>query len=133
MREIKFKYWNPIEKIMERPTFTVQQLMEGRVFLKKEQEQFIPLQFTGFKDKNDVEIYEGDIVKFPGNIYCKVIFDSNHACYQREWIDKRAVELRGYSKEMFAQNTNITAEVIGNIYENPELIAELSKNKREEQ
>ena len=69
------------------------------------------MQYTGLKDKNGKEIYEGDIVK--GN-YLKGIGVV-------EWNDK-------FCKFDISHKMNITpsdeCEVIGNIYENPELLKE---------
>lgn len=76
--------------------------------------------FTGLKDKNGKEIYEGDVVdthpfhkiSHPKNRYQKVIFSGG--CFQAEhnnfgWEGEEIVSLE-------------ECEVIGNIYENPELI-----------
>ncbi len=63
-------------------------------------------QYTGLKDKNGVEIYEGDIIKYG------LHFDE---CFTIIW---------NYSDlEMLYRNSN-QVEVIGNIYENPELLQE---------
>ena len=68
-----------------------------------------PQQYTGLKDKNGVEIYEGDIVKRWGNIYI-VIWDK--IGFRMKWTKEDSVNR--FPDEL--------CEVIGNIYENPELL-----------
>ena len=77
-------------------------------------------QYTGAKDSNGKEIYEGDIVKiedyFGKDIIGKVIYDETRACY---WIfegDERNHFMMTFDLESYVH------EVIGNIYENSELL-----------
>lgn len=80
------------------------------------------MQFTGLKDRNDKEIYEGDIVKC-GYGVAKVIF--NAGCFMIEWLDDREayMEFVFSRKGMYSrQNDDEKLEIIGNIHENPELL-----------
>lgn len=71
-------------------------------------EQFIISKYTGLKDKNGKEIYEGDIIHTK---YYNRIYIINFHCDANVFGDKRqCVECEA------------DAEVIGNIYENPELL-----------
>lgn len=82
-----------------------------------------PMQSTGWVDKNGKEIFEGDIVKIPDDYgvfgknageTCKVIFDSG--CFRLKTSRGRG---RGF---WFEDDSTVT--IIGNIYENPELLGE---------
>lgn len=82
------------------------------------------LQYTDLKDKNGKEIYEGDIVfESFGENYYKVIFENGSF----------RAEFKGDFEEYSLDLIDVVAqscEVVGNIYENPELMEEVRWWKR---
>ena len=75
------------------------------------------MQYTGLKDEYGDEIYEGDIVTLHNSRY-KVIFNMEQARFVLR-DDKFEMEIP------FTNNNNERMEIIGNIYENPELMEEV--------
>ncbi len=73
-------------------------------------ERMIPLQFTGLEDQKGKEIYEGDILKTESGI-CEVKWYDKGACFR--WMFQRNSE---------SPLNYDDREVIGNVYQNPELI-----------
>jgi len=74
------------------------------------------MQYTELKDKNNKEIYEGDIVKFLNGIF-EVIWCNEKASFMLK--NKEYKEFLNFIYE----NNNVM-EIVGNIYKNPELIKE---------
>lgn len=75
-------------------------------------------QFTGMTDKNGTKIFEGDIVRHI-DAYCHVVEVVNSEVY----FDTEMLEFGfRYSNELFHCKFNNEFEVIGNIYDNKELL-----------
>lgn len=115
MREIKFRAWDNINAKMiyehaEKESFTY--------FGSSEilQRFNIVMQFTGLIDKNGKEIYEGDIVATLDN-------HENPALYQIKWRhDVYMIAGYGGNGEWLYLEELEGCEIIGNIYETPELL-----------
>jgi len=144
-REIKFRAWDkekhcwyePIHEAYKGNLFELlvgfggdlsAHTMNGMIHESMWPDRFELMQFTGLKDRNGTEIYEGDILSY-------------HSFYEGDWYNQsgigyviwdeegHSIAIRGNNgEELYLCSTwdiakNYGGEVIGNIYENPELLS----------
>ena len=118
-REIKFRIWDNKYKVMRMEDFVIDNSFDC---VSGWLDNSILMQYTGLKDKNGKEIYEYDFVKciaapsgkkVAGEMIGKIMQDhfgwTISVWFKNEWW--------GYAKMDFR-----SLEVIGNVYENPELV-----------
>lgn len=88
-------------------------------------------QYTGLKDANGKEIYEGDILKTPRGFIGQVVFgraeeECRHKVFGRMVIDCYTtygwIFVRGDGYRCAIDDELLEGEIIGNVYDNPELM-----------
>jgi len=134
VRTIKFRAWDKKDNTWYRftdPYIHAEEPYEILRFDAPENSNFIFEQYTGLKDKNGVEIYEGDVIDIHQTVNgvntFRISYNEKKArfepVYHCEWHRDCKYE---YSVSSFYAPSTITGEVdyevIGNIHENPELI-----------
>ena len=113
-REIKFRVWDNVD-YMSKP-FTLQSLMDAN--RTEFTSDCIVMQYTGLKDRNGKEIYEGDIIHsdcLGEKKVCPVQWQE-HGFWMADYIDAEGTWHGGWWPKPEYM------EVIGNIHENPELL-----------
>lgn len=123
MREIKFRVWNKKGQRWYKGAAIQLAALHGDSFgLSEGNSKVIELsQYTGIKDKNGVEIYEGDFLTNPTiptkkRTYSYVVWHTNCAC----WGFTRKAD--SDITPLFFDGSYLATEIIGNIYENPDLL-----------
>ena len=140
MREIKFRayYQRSDDTWIKLPEgeYTLKELTDRHIHFDQERIEWV--EYTGLEDKNGVEIYEGDILSFGDTItadnslgfdpngftfskgdYFKVIWSNKFARFECEIDEEDNWKLGRDTWQMMVDGE---CEVIGNIYENSELL-----------
>lgn len=114
MREIKFRAWVANERMEYLPElqYNSKQFCKLYTELDNQRRGAVLLQHTDLKDKNGKEVYEGDILRRNNNVF-EIRWNAEYAEFEPRTTNDWTPVLRFIID---------SAEIIGNIYENPELL-----------
>lgn len=135
-REIKFRAWDKLDRVMLYPGWNTERgerfITIGHMFQLGDSVEV--MQYTGLTDKNGKEVYEGDVLQFSdkwewyrgqfGGGWLatqadKTEVETNHVKYPYE---RRVVNLPSDYEWLLSSEIQTYFEVIGNIYENSDLL-----------
>lgn len=126
-REIKFRAWEKKQKFM----MAVENVdFEGGIVNKygvwRFFEELEMMQYTGVKDKNGKEIYEGDVVKSENHYKAPCEIKVGFIAYDKELARYSLKSNDSWFASSISESddrvSKIKYEIIGNIHENPELL-----------
>lgn len=120
MKDIKFRVWDAELEVFIQ-SFCIDNSGDPFLFCEEtgvaEVLNVELMQYTGLKDKNGVEIYEGDIVEIYGTGKCTVSITPQLGVCFTSIDDKFIVDC---AHDVLMEND--LGGIVGNIYENPELL-----------
>ena len=126
MREIKFRAMNEIGNWVYFSIWGINPPLDKKKFKNL-------CEFTGLKDKNEKEIYEGDILELDGGgepCLGSVGFERGCFVFNADWLDKKKEYMPElYRYTFFAELKKgklfkdcVVVKIVGNIYENSNLL-----------
>lgn len=129
MTTLKFRAWDKKCNEMFKDTFAITE--SGQVIIVEQESVFdtpdyvftddlIIMQSTGLFDEYGKEIFDGDILHTPDNELAKVFWNDDLA----GWFVDFLYEIAELSEVADIQSNRSICAIVGNIYENPELVEE---------
>ena len=123
----RFRAWDTTKKEMFKDTFAITE--SGQVVVVEQEDVMSPpdyvfvdhlviMQSTGIFDRNSQEIFEGDIVDYKGR-KAVIKWHGSYASFIYRFVDELKERVSEWHPLFLAY---YHFEVIGNIYENPELL-----------
>lgn len=131
MRQMKFRVWDvkknawlDYRENYNANSFFISNAWTNTINWYRNEDDYVIQQFTGLLDKNDVEIYEGDIVKTCRGFILSVVFE--YGAFILKNKQDTYSTLLGWQSDYESNEMDWTDlndfEVIGNINKNPELL-----------
>ena len=130
-RDIKFRAWYKKSKVII-PWDLISESRTLAFFVNNHNRNIsncVLMQFTGLIDRNGKDIYEGDIVEccsgYGGIFKAEIVFVDG--CFEIQEPQGKDGVFRDYLKCLTCNNA---VSVIGNIYENPNILEQRKNNER---
>ena len=127
MREIKFRVWIKVSQKIASWEMIKEKKNLHRLI---ENPEYLLMQYTGLKDKNNVEIFEGDIIRSHNSRQgekiedYEVIYAGSGFCIKS--LKENEIHSKGtlYSFALYSDNIDFLKDdyIIGNIYEDSHLL-----------
>ena len=107
MREVKFKLWHKGLKKFFTTYYSdqISMMPDGNIFWMGECEtdNFIILQYTGLKDINGKDIYEGDLLQHPNGTIAEIQYSDDLAAFVAVYVQGGNTEMNYLDKEIVSK------------------------------